>query len=60
MLFSRDVAEIVKRHIPETFCYEEKVVTEFGVLPQKKSKGEGGRSTLAQRISETFYNTHIR
>jgi hypothetical protein len=47
--------------LPETFAYEEKIVTEeFGVLPTKKGKGEGGVKNLASRISEAFYNSHMR
>jgi hypothetical protein len=47
--------------LPETFAYEEKIVTEeFGVLPMKKGKGEGGVKNLASRISEAFYNNHMR
>ena len=57
----RDVAHILKKHLPVTFGYEEKIVTEeFGVLPVKKGKGEGGVKTLAARISEAFYNSHMR
>lgn len=33
---------------------------EFGVLPVKKAKGEGGRCDLATRIGNNFYNDYVR
>jgi hypothetical protein len=50
-----------KQFIPETFAYTEMVMSpEFGPLPVKKSKGEGGVEGLATRISNNFYNRYVR
>ena len=48
----RDVAEILKIVLPETFSFVETVdCEEFGPLPIKRSKGEGGLTDLATRIA---------
>ena len=49
-----------KELLPETFAFTDVVMTEFGPLPVKKSKGEGGVEGLAFRISNNFYNRYIR
>ena len=49
-----------KQFIPETFAFTEMVMTEFGPLPVKKTKGEGGVEGLATRISNNFYNRYVR
>ena len=57
----RDVAEIIQRAIPETFATVETVESEeFGLLPVKKAKGEGGMSDLATRLGNNYYNDYIR
>ena len=57
----RDVAEIVKLMLPETFGYVETVESEmFGSLPVKRSKGEGGLTDLATRLGNNFYNDYVR
>ena len=56
------MAEILKRKIPGTFKIVNTVETaEFGLLPVKRRRGEGGHSTdLATRIGDNFFNKFIR
>jgi hypothetical protein len=55
----RDVADIISRAIPETFATSETIESEeFGSLPVKKAKGEGGRSDLATRLGNNYYNDY--
>ena len=55
------MAGILKTHIPDTFAVEERMESvQFGSLPLKKSKGEGGLSNLATRIGNNFYNDKVR
>ena len=57
----RDVADIISRAIPETFATSETIESEeFGSLPVKKAKGEGGRSDLATRLGNNYYNDYVR
>ena len=57
----RDVAEIIKKHIPDTYAVVETMESaEFGSLPVKKAKGEGGQSDLATRIGNNYYNDYLR
>jgi len=59
--FCRDVAEIIKKHIPDTYAVVETMESvEFGSLPVKKAKGEGGQSDLATRIGNNYYNDYLR
>ena len=59
--FFRDVAALMKKHIPDTYGCEDVLQTdEFGPLPMEKSKGEGGRSDLATNIGDNFYNQYVR
>ena len=56
----RDVAQLINQHLPETFAYTEMVMTEFGPVPVKKFKGEGGVEGLASRIANNYYNRYVR
>ena len=56
----RDIAEIFKRHMPETYAYMDTVMTDYGPMPVKRAKGEGGLETLAARIANNFYNRYVR
>jgi len=59
--FCRDVADIIKRCIPDTYAVVETMESdEFGSLPVKKAKGEGGQSDLATRIGNNYYNDYLR
>jgi hypothetical protein len=60
-LISRDVAELIKRCIPDTYAMVETMESDqFGSLPVKKAKGEGGLSDLATRIGNNYYNDYLR
>jgi hypothetical protein len=55
------VADLLKKALPLTFsCFETVESKEFGSLPMKKPKGEGGLGDLATRIGNNFYNDYIR
>ena len=59
--YPSDVAGLLKRYIPETYASEDVLHTdEYGPLPVAKDKGEGGRSDLATRIGDNFYNQYLR
>ena len=47
--------------MPDTYTCETVLCTEeFGELPIAKEKGEGGFSSLSERIGNNYYNTYIR
>lgn len=55
------MADIIQRAIPETFASSETIESdEFGSLPVKKAKGEGGMSDLATRLGNNYYNDYLR
>ena len=61
MLIEIYIAEIIKKHLPWTFACVETVDSQLlGALPVKRSRGEGGLSDLATRISNNFYNDYVR
>ena len=61
MKLIRAVAGLLVKHIPSTYACNEFMETEqFGQLPMAKAKGEGGRSDLATRIGDNFYNQYVR
>ena len=56
-----DVAGLLKKYVPDTFACEDVLHTdEYGPLPVAKAKGEGGRSDLATRLGDNFYNQYQR
>ena len=47
--------------MPATFATVETVISaEFGSLPVKKLKGEGGHGDLATRLGNNYYNDYVR
>ena len=57
----RDVAELFKKFLPETFATTDTIMTEdYGPVPVKKFKGEGGLESLGTRIANNFYNRYVR
>ena len=48
---------MLKKKIPDTFAVFATVDTdEFGLLPIKRRRGEGGAGDLSTRIGDNFYN----
>ena len=60
LLYFRDIADIFKRHMPETYAYTDTVITDYGPMPVRRGKGEGGLESLAARIANNFYNRYVR
>ena len=61
MVFFRDIAGLLKKHIPETYAYGNILqCDEYGELPVVKAHGEGGRTPLETRIGDCFYNQFVR
>ena len=55
------MADLLKKYIPDTYACEDVLhKDEYGPLPVSKAKGEGGRSDLATRIGDNFYNQYLR
>ena len=53
---------MLKKKIPETYKLISTVETkDYGLLPVKRRRGEGGNSTdLAARIGDNFFNKFVR
>jgi hypothetical protein len=53
---------MLKKKIPETYKLISTVETkDYGLLPVKRRRGEGGNSTdLAARIGDNFFNKFLR
>ena len=49
-----------KKFLPETFAFTDSIMTDFGPVPVKKYKGEGGLECLGARIANNFYNRYVR
>ena len=61
VISNRDVSNIMKEKMPATFATVETVKSaEFGSLPVKKLKGEGGLGDLATRLGNNYYNDYVR
>ena len=54
------MAELFKKFLPETFAFSDSIMTDFGPVPVKKHKGEGGMESLGARIANNFYNRYVR
>lgn len=51
----------MKEKMPATFATVETVKSaQFGSLPVKKPKGEGGLGDLATRLGNNYYNDYVR